>query len=66
MDTVTDYVARISPNHVSQFIVAGASKRGWTTWLTGAVDSRVIAIIPIVMGSLAIVHSCRFDIYRCS
>jgi len=32
--------------------VAGASKRGWTTWTTGAVDPRVIAIVPIVMDAL--------------
>ena len=27
-------------------------QRGWTTWTTGAVDKRVIGIIPIVMDLL--------------
>ena len=50
MDTVTDYIAKKNGNHISQFIIAGASKRGWTTWTTAAVDPRVIAIVPLVMG----------------
>lgn len=29
-------------------------QRGWTTWLTGAVDRRVVAIVPIVMDLLNI------------
>lgn len=33
-------------------MVAGASKRGWTTWTTAAVDKRVFAAIPIVMDLL--------------
>ncbi len=40
---------------VDQFIVAGGSKRGWTTWLVGAADprpGRVMAIVPIVIDAL--------------
>ena len=37
---------------VSKFVIAGASKRGWTTWTTGAVDARVEAMIPIVIDLL--------------
>ena len=37
---------------VDQFVVAGASKRGWTTWTTAVVDPRVVAIIPIVIDLL--------------
>eukprot|EP00759_Apiculatamorpha_spiralis_P003195 PhF_6_TR11541/c0_g1_i2/m.18534 len=40
----------------SEFYVAGASKRGWTTWLVGVVDAvtkkRVGGIIPIVLDAL--------------
>jgi PhoPQ-activated pathogenicity-related protein len=37
---------------VKQFVVAGFSKRGATTWLTAVVDPRVIAIAPVVFDVL--------------
>ena len=50
MDTVTALMASESGGQrvVDRFVVAGGSKRGWTTWLTG-LDPRVAAIIPIVI-----------------
>jgi len=36
----------------TRFMIAGASKRGWTTWLIGASDKRVVGIAPIVMDML--------------
>ena len=37
---------------MSSFVVAGGSKRGWTTWTTAAVDKRVVGIVPIVIDML--------------
>ena len=45
MDTVQTFAASKGVN-IENFLVLGGSKRGWTTWLTAAVDQRVKAIIP--------------------
>jgi PhoPQ-activated pathogenicity-related protein len=54
LDTITAFMASEAGGKrtVDRFVVAGGSKRGWTTWLTGAVDKRVVAIIPIVIDVL--------------
>lgn len=52
MDTVQDYLPTKNVAPVQDFVVTGGSKRGWTTWLTGATDCRVRAIAPIVIDVL--------------
>ena len=54
MDAMTEFMASEAGGQlpVKQFVVAGASKRGWTTWLVGAVDERVIGIMPMVIDAL--------------
>ncbi len=52
MDAVKAWADKNERPAITRFIVSGASKRGWTTWLTGAVDPRVIAIAPMVIDTL--------------
>jgi PhoPQ-activated pathogenicity-related protein len=61
MDTIISFCASQEGGQapVDGFVVAGGSKRGWTTWTTAAVDMRVIAIIPIVIDLLNIEPSMQ-------
>lgn len=52
MDCLEQLAAQEWKTPVDGFIVTGASKRGWTTWLTGAVEPRVRGIAPIVIDTL--------------
>ncbi len=65
MDAVTDLCARQQPKpvDVASFVVSGYSKRGWTSWLTAAVDPRVAAVAPIVIDCLNIQPSFKHQ-YR--
>jgi PhoPQ-activated pathogenicity-related protein len=59
MDTITAHCASPAGGGatVDRFVVAGGSKRGWTTWTSAIVDKRVVAIAPIVIDMLNLVPS---------
>ena len=50
MDTVAAFASQqLNIPTITKFGVSGASKRGWSAWLTAAVDQRIEVMIPIVM-----------------
>mgnify|MGYP005842843369 CR=1 FL=1 len=61
MDTTTAFCGSAEGGgvKVNSFMVAGGSKRGWTTWTTAAVDKRVVAIVPIVIDVLNVEESLK-------
>lgn len=45
---------------IGKFVIAGGSKRGWTTWMAGASqDSRIIGIAPIVIDVVNVERTMR-------
>jgi len=44
---------------IDGFVVSGGSKRGWTSWLVGLTDDRVIGMIPIVINVLDVNATTR-------
>ena len=52
MDTAQKYAKDEHKLDIETFTITGASKRGWTTWLTSAVDPRIHALAPMVIDML--------------
>jgi PhoPQ-activated pathogenicity-related protein len=52
MDAMQSIVHERWGTPIESFTVSGASKRGWTAWLTAAVDKRVMAVAPMVIDVL--------------
>lgn len=59
MDTVERVLADEHGLTIDGYMLTGASKRGWTTWLTAAVDPRVAGIAPMVIDVLNFVPQMR-------
>jgi PhoPQ-activated pathogenicity-related protein len=53
MDAIQELTAKNTGKKINRFVISGASKRGWTTWLSSAIDDpRVAAIGPMVIDML--------------
>jgi PhoPQ-activated pathogenicity-related protein len=52
MDAIQDIVKLEHKQQINRFVMSGASKRGWATWLAAAVDKRITAIAPMVIDTL--------------
>jgi PhoPQ-activated pathogenicity-related protein len=62
MDAV-EKATRHTRNPIKKWVVVGASKRGWTTWMVGAADDpRVKAIAPMVIDTLNIPAQMKHQI----
>lgn len=62
MDAIQEFTSKELNHDINSFLVSGASKRGWTTWLTGASDSRVEAIAPMVIDMLNMPKSIGYHL----
>ncbi len=62
MDAIQQFSSQQLNHSVNRFVISGASKRGWTTWLTGASDQRAQAIAPMVIDILNMPVSLDYQI----
>ena len=52
LDAAEQFHQRQWQRSLSRWVVAGASKRGWTAWLVAAIDARIVAIVPMMYNNL--------------
>ncbi len=61
MDTTDAFIQKEYGQKVTKFTLFGASKRGWTTWLSSATDPRVDALAPAVIDVLNMKAQMKFQ-----
>jgi len=61
MDCIGEFATQEWSLTPAKFTLTGASKRGWTTWLTSAVDPRVVCLAPMVIDMLNLPEHVRLQ-----
>lgn len=64
MDLVLSFLISKNLNTSGKFVASGSSKRGWTSLLITAVDSRVIGNLPIVYDLINMNEVCKIKIFN--
>lgn len=62
MDALQEFMQKDQNIRLNKFLITGASKRGWTTWLTPVVDDRVMGISPMVYDNLNLVDQMEYQL----
>lgn len=62
LDAAADLVKREWRIDIDGCIVAGASKRGWTSWLAAAAEPRVKGLVPMVIDMLDLPRHMRLQV----